>query len=162
MVTLGKNNFFSLLEISETFQTDMETIRNLLEVSQVTSIQVGSIEYVMESEFLKVFGSLDNDLSNELIDNIYPVTEREIMIATIEQLRLYKRLSIKALKEILKQEMKLSDIDNEILKNRKDTKFDQKVRNLISHRDHNGLQEYCNYVKDGRMGYLELKEALQE
>ena len=53
--------------------------------------------------------------------------------------------------------MDLSEEDLEINKNRTDTKFDQKVRNLIYHRDSNGLTKYCDYKKIGKEGFLKLK-----
>jgi len=87
-------------------------------------------------------------------ETIYPVTEREILIETINILRDKKRISIRALREYLKENMNLSEEDLIINKNRNDTRFDQKVRNLVSHRDGNGLLNYCNYEN----GYLILKE----
>ena len=38
--------------------------------------------------------------------------------------------------------------DNEILSGRSDTKFSQKVRNLVSHRENNGMKEYTTF-EDG-------------
>ena len=50
--------------------------------------------------------------------------------------------------------MKPDGEDLIINKNRKDSKFTQKVRNMISHRDTNGLLEFCTYSREKGNGFL--------
>lgn len=152
MISIGNNNFFSLEEISEKFNIQVNIIINVLEQKKIKYIYLGDIAYVLECEFLSLFKS--EDKNSKILKRVYPITEKEILEETIKILHSKKRLTIKELREYLKEVMTLSDEDLIINKNRKDTRFDQKVRNLISHREGNGLLEYCIYEN----GYLSLKE----
>lgn len=152
MIKLGNNNFLRLKDIAEEFNVDVESLVATLDKEKIKYTYLGDIPYVLESEFLRLFKSQDE--IGQVIQKVYPITEREIMEETIKILHHEKVISIKELREYLKQTMNLSEEDLIINKNRKDTRFDQKVRNLISHRDGNGLLEYCIYEN----GYLRLKE----
>ena len=81
-------------------------------------------------------------------------TEQEIMEVAIKVIEEYGELNTTELKEILNDIMQPDGEDLIINKNRNDTKFDQKVRNMISHRDNNDLYKYFEYRKDGRVGNL--------
>lgn len=152
MVKIGDNNFFDLLEIANEFNVQTEDLIAKLDKEKIKYTYLADIPYILESEFLRLFKSHD-EIGN-VSKKVHPVTEREIMEETINVLEYKKVISIKDLREYLKQNMKLSETDLIINKNRKDTKFDQKVRNLISHRDNNGLLNYCIYEN----GILSLKE----
>ena len=152
MIKLGNNNFLRLKDIAEEFNVDVESLVATLDKEKIKYTYLGDMPYVLESEFLRLFKAQDE--IGQVIQKVYPITEREIMEETIKILHHEKVLSIKELREYLKQTMNLSEEDLIINKNRKDTRFDQKVRNLISHRDGNGLLEYCIYEN----GYLRLKE----
>lgn len=84
-------------------------------------------------------------------------TESEIIKKAIQILEEHGRMSTTELKEQLQIEMNPTGEDLLINKNRNDTKFDQKVRNMISHRDNNDLLKYCEYKKNGRNGLLTSK-----
>lgn len=152
MIKIGNNNFLKLKDIADEFNVDIKEIINTLDRGQIKYTYLADIPYILESEFLKLFKSQDE--IGQVVSKVYPVTEKEIMEETIKILHQKKIISIKDLREYLKQTMKLSEEDLIINKNRKDTRFDQKVRNLISHRNGNGLLKYCIYEK----GYLSLKE----
>lgn len=87
-------------------------------------------------------------------------TEAEIMEEAIKVIEEYGELNTTELKEILNEIMKPNGDDLIINKNRNDTKFDQKVRNMISHRDTNDLYKYFDYTKDGRVGVLTSKSMI--
>ncbi|MBS5940104.1 DUF3883 domain-containing protein [Clostridium sp.] len=89
-------------------------------------------------------------------------TEQEIMEVAIKVIEEYGELNTTELKEILNDIMQPSGEDLIINKNRNDTKFDQKVRNMISHRDNNDLYKYFDYRKDGRVGILISKSVIRE
>lgn len=88
-------------------------------------------------------------------------TEQEIMEVAIKVLEEHGELNTTELKEILNDIMQPSGEDLQINKNRNDTKFDQKVRNMISHRDNNDLYKYFNYSKSGRVGILTSKSMIK-
>lgn len=88
-------------------------------------------------------------------------SEKEIMEVAIKVLEEYGELNTTELKEILNDIMKPSGEDLQINKNRSDTKFDQKVRNMISHRDTNDLDKYFNYSKSGKVGILTSKSMIK-
>lgn len=152
MIKIGNNSFLRLKDIADEFNVDIKELITTLDREKIKYTYLADIPYVLESEFLKLFKSQDE--SSKVVSKVYPITEREIMEETIKILHHKKVISIKELREYLKQTMKLSEEDLIINKNRKDTKFDQKVRNLISHRNNNGLFKYCVYEN----GYLRLKE----
>lgn len=152
MIKIGNNNFLRLKDIAEEFNVDVKSLAATLDKEKIKYTYLGDIPYVLESEFLRLFKSQDE--IGQVVTKVYPITEREIMEETIKILHHKKVISIKELREYLKQTMNLSEEDLIINKNRKDTRFDQKVRNLISHREGNGLLEYCIYEN----GYLRLKE----
>lgn len=84
-------------------------------------------------------------------------SEKEIMEQSIKILEEYGELSTTELKNILNQVMQPSGEDLIINMNRNDTKFDQKVRNMISHRKSNDLYKYFEYSKRGTVGILTSK-----
>ena len=152
MIKKGNNNFKNFKDIANEFNIQTKDLMATLDKERIKYTYLADTQYILESEFLKLFKSQDE--IGQVSSKVYPVTEREIMEETIKVLQYKKVISIKELREYLKQTMKLSDEDLIINKNRKDTRFDQKVRNLISHRDGNGLLNYCIYEN----GYLSLKE----
>ena len=83
----------------------------------------------------------------------------EVAIKVVEE---YGELNTTELKEILNDIMQPSDDDLIINKNRNDTKFDQKVRNMISHRDNNDLYKYFEYQKEGKVGVLTSKSVIRK
>lgn len=89
-------------------------------------------------------------------------TEQEIMEVAIKVIEEYGELNTTELKEILNERMKPSGEDLIINKNRNDTKFDQKVRNMVSHRDSNDLYKYFEYRKDGKVGILTSKSVIRK
>ncbi|WP_195603998.1 DUF3883 domain-containing protein [Clostridium tyrobutyricum] len=88
-------------------------------------------------------------------------TEQEIMEVAIKVVEEYGELNTTELKEILNDIMQPSGEDLIINLNRNDSKFDQKVRNMISHRDTNDLYKYFNYSKVGRVGILTSKSIVK-
>lgn len=89
-------------------------------------------------------------------------TEQEIMEVAIKVIEEYGELNTTELKEILNDIMQPNGEDLRINKNRNDTKFDQKVRNMISHRESNDLYKYFDYRKDGRVGILTSKSVIRK
>lgn len=152
MISIGNNNFLSLEDVANKFNIEIKDLIAALDRGKIKYTYLADIPYVLESEFLSLFKS--EEKIGQVSTKVYPITEREIMDETIKILQYKKVISIKDLREYLKQSMKLSEEDFIINKNRKDTRFDQKVRNLISHRGSNGLLNYCIYEN----GYLSLKE----
>lgn len=65
-------------------------------------------------------------------------------------------LSISQIDNELRRRMELSDADREILKDRKDDRFSQIVRNLVSHRslERTGLAEYRRGGQFGNGAYV--------
>lgn len=86
-------------------------------------------------------------------------TEKEILAVAIKILEETGEMTTTELKEALLDEMNPSGNDLEINLNRNDTKFEQKVRNMVSHRDHNELLKYCEYERSGRNGILRSKSV---
>lgn len=164
MIKIGSHNFLTVEEIGEGFNVDLDKVYELFKKYGVKSIKFDGNMYVLESEFLKIF--TEKELTEEVNDNYkknkkYPVTEKQILTEAISLLQHTGQLSIKELRERLKETMNLSEEDLEMNKNRNDTKFDQKVRNLISHRYSNGLMKCCDYEKIGKEGFLKLKGGNQ-
>ncbi|MCR1822112.1 hypothetical protein [Terrisporobacter muris] len=159
MIKIGSNNFLTIEEIAEGFNVDVDKVYELFTKYDVKSIQFNGNMYVLENEFLKIFTEEPSIYKVNDNNKKYPVTEKQILTEAISLLQHTGQLSIKELRERLKETMDLSEEDLQINKNRNDTKFDQKVRNLISHRDSNGLIEYCDYEKIGKEGFLKLKRG---
>lgn len=152
----------TIKEISEGFSVDVDKIYETFIKYGIKSIQFDGNMYVLENEFLKIFTgepSIHKAKYNHKNDKKYPVSEKQILIEAISLLQNAGKISIKELRERLKETMDLSEEDLQINRNRNDTKFDQKVRNLISHRDSNGLTKYCDYEKIGKEGFLKLKRG---
>lgn len=84
-------------------------------------------------------------------------TEREIMSVSINLIEEAGEMTTTELKEALHIEMEPTGNDLEILSGRNDTKFDQKVRNMVSHRDNNDLLVYFDYRREGSNGVLTSK-----
>lgn len=165
MVKIGNNNFLMIEEIAEGFNVEIEKVYDTLKKYNINSIQFDEKVYVLETEFLRIFtggGATEQVNVHQKINKKYPVTERQILTETVNLLRYTGQLSIKQLREKLKETMELSEEDLQINKGRSDTKFDQKVRNLISHRKSNGLIDYCEYKKIGKEGFLKLKGGISE
>ena len=154
MKRIGNNDFLSLTEIANSLGTQEDSVRLLLEENAIPYVMIEDEGYVLEDEFLKMFKR--NNYENKMLKEkrVYPITEKEILAETIEILKIKRKISITELREYLKQTMQLSEEDLSINMNRNDTKFDQKVRNLVSHRNSNGLFQYCKYEN----GFLYLKE----
>ncbi|MCT8138448.1 DUF3883 domain-containing protein [Anaerobacillus sp. CMMVII] len=87
-------------------------------------------------------------------------SEKEILSVAIKMLEEVGEMSTTELKEALMEEMNPSGNDLEINQNRNDTKFEQKVRNMVSHRDHNDLLKYCEYERKGKNGFLRSKTVM--
>lgn len=83
--------------------------------------------------------------------------EQEILAVAIKILEETGEMTTTELKEALVVEMEPTDNDIMINSSRNDTKFDQKVRNMISHRQNNELLKYCEYQRSGRNGILRSK-----
>lgn len=76
------------------------------------------------------------------------ITEKELIIPALRLIaEQTKGLSTTELMQLLRQEVKPSDKDLEILKGRNDDVFSQKVRNLISHKS---IEKYVEII-DGKM-----------
>lgn len=76
------------------------------------------------------------------------ITEKELIIPALRLIaEQTKGLSTTELIQLLRQELKPSDKDIEILKGRNDDVFSQKVRNLISHKS---IEKYVE-ITDGKM-----------
>lgn len=84
-------------------------------------------------------------------------SEREILAVAIKLLEESGEMSTTELKEALFDEMNPDGNDLAINLNRNDTKFDQKVRNMVSHRQNNDLLKYCEYRRVGQNGILRSK-----
>lgn len=157
MKRVGNNNFFSLEEIASKFNMTQDEVALLFDRYNIKYISMGRLYYVLEGEFISLFQSNTksiNDAKEENKRRKYPITEKEILNATVELLSYRKEISIKELREYLKETMDLTEEDFQMNRNRCDTKFDQKVRNLVSHRTTNGLDRFCIYNE----GCLILKE----
>lgn len=83
--------------------------------------------------------------------------EQEILAIAIKILEETGKMTTTELKEALVVEMDPTDNDIMINSSRNDTKFDQKVRNMISHRQNNELLKYCEYQRSGTNGILRSK-----
>ena len=76
------------------------------------------------------------------------ITEKELIVPALRLIaEQTKGLSTTELMQLLRQEVKPSDKDLEILKGRNDDVFSQKVRNLISHKS---IEKYVEII-DGKM-----------
>lgn len=80
-------------------------------------------------------------------------SENDLIIPTLNYLLLHKENGLKTSELIilLSDELEISGRDAEILTGRNDTRFSQKVRNLVSHRtlENKGLATYENIGRDG-------------
>ncbi|MFV8830264.1 DUF3883 domain-containing protein [Alkalihalobacterium sp. APHAB7] len=81
-------------------------------------------------------------------------TEREILVVAKKLLEESGEMTTTELKEALLIEMEPDGNDLQINLNRNDTKFEQKVRNMVSHRENNELLKYCEYRRVGNNGVL--------
>ncbi|MDE5411774.1 DUF3883 domain-containing protein [Alkalihalobacterium chitinilyticum] len=81
-------------------------------------------------------------------------TEREILVVAKKILEETGEMTTTELKEALMIEMQPDGNDLQINLNRNDTKFEQKVRNMVSHRENNDLLKYCEYRRVGNNGVL--------
>lgn len=157
MIKISNNIFFSIEEIALKFNVKEEIIIKAFDKNKMKYMYLGNVAYVLESEFINLFRDIEdqgNKKSIQTVNKLYPVSEREILTETINILKYKKKISIKELRDYLKETMSLAEEDLIINKNRKDTRFDQKVRNLVCHRSGNGLMQYCDYEN----GFLILKE----
>jgi hypothetical protein len=155
MISLGGNNYLSIAEIAQKFNTTEDQIKDILDDKGIAYIRIGDADYILENAFSSIFTSKSNNRGNQEIKSyVIPITEREILAETIKVLEEKNAISISDLREELKARMKLTSEDLKINTNRNDTKFDQKVRNLISHRDFNGLENYCEYKRIGKDSFL--------
>jgi hypothetical protein len=84
-------------------------------------------------------------------------SEAAILSAAIKILEESGELTTTELKQALMDEMNPTGDDLLINQNRKDTKFEQKVRNMISHRANNELLRYCDYRRSGNNGILKVR-----
>lgn len=73
------------------------------------------------------------------------IKENQLIEATKQILRSEKNITITELRNRLKVTFCPQGDDLNILKNRNDLAFDQKVRNIVSHRETNGLAEFAEY-----------------
>jgi hypothetical protein len=62
------------------------------------------------------------------------ISEQELVLPTLYFINKEPNITMQRLKSLLMDVFKLSGKDIEIAKNRNDTYFEQKVRNLVSHR----------------------------
>jgi hypothetical protein len=90
-------------------------------------------------------------------------SEADLIIPVLNHLLLNKEAGLKTsdLIRLLSEELEISGKDAEILKDRKDTHFSQKVRNLVSHRTFikKGLITYEKIGKDGLHKITNLGES---
>jgi 5-methylcytosine-specific restriction protein A len=83
-------------------------------------------------------------------DNDLIITESELLIPALQIIKDNPGISTTGLIKELANEMVLSEKDKEILNNRSDTHFSQKVRNLCrSHRTTNSFEKYVDVSNDG-------------
>jgi len=89
-------------------------------------------------------------------------TESDLIIPALNYLLLNKEngLTTSQLISLLSEELEISGRDAEISKNRNDTRFSQKVRNLVSHRTFKskGLTSYKSVGRDGLHKITEVGE----
>ncbi len=78
------------------------------------------------------------------------IEEKELILPTLYIIDRDGAVSTSDLIKELTAVFNPSGEDAEILKNRRDTKFSQKVRNLKSHRDSNGMGVYTNINASGK------------
>ena len=76
------------------------------------------------------------------------ITESKLVNTTREILRSTKEISIKELRRRLSYTFYPRDEEKRRLQDRNDTAFDQKVRNMISHRNSNGILEFADYTSN--------------
>jgi hypothetical protein len=164
MITVGGNNYLSLDEIASQFSASVEQIREILNNHGVTYVAIGNSFYVLETLFTNIFlGKTNLIQENTIISKSYslPITERTILAETIKLLDEKNVISLSDLREELKSRLNLSSEDLLINNNRNDTRFDQKVRNLICHREFNGLETLCEYKRIGKESFL-LKKGIND
>lgn len=154
MKRIGNNDFLSLTEIADSLGASEEAVKSVLNENNIRYVIMENEGYVLEEEFLQMFRR--NPYGTKVLEDrsMYPISEREILAETIKVLETRRKISIRELRECLKERMNLSEEDLILNPSRNDTKFDQKVRNLISHRDSNDLLQHCIYSH----GFLYLRE----
>lgn len=81
-------------------------------------------------------------------------TEKELIAPALYLISKYPGITMAEIIKKIEYTMNPTGNDAEILSGRKDTHFSQKVRNLKSHRDYNGMAEYT----DLRNGHYYLTE----
>jgi hypothetical protein len=86
-----------------------------------------------------------------------PISEGDLVLPTLYVINTRSRVTTSELIPILEKLLKPTGKDAEILKNRKDSHFSQKVRNLVSHRKLEKLG-YATYSKVGRSGAYTINE----
>lgn len=87
------------------------------------------------------------------------ISEPKLILPALYFINNKPNISTSELIDVLTECLKPSGEDAEILKNRKDTKFSQIVRNLVSHKtiDQNGLG-YTEYKREGNNGYHKITD----
>lgn len=85
------------------------------------------------------------------------ISEADLVLPTLYVINTESRVTTSQLIPILEKHMKPMGKDAEILKNRKDTHFSQKVRNLVSHRTLEKLG-YATYSEVGGSGAYTINE----
>lgn len=73
------------------------------------------------------------------------ITENQLVETTRQILRREKEITISELKIRLWATFCPTGEDLKALEGRNDFSFDQKVRNMVSHRDRNGINEFAEY-----------------
>lgn len=174
MIVIGDYSFLEVDFLAQRFGVPVEEFLKMLQSNKVKYINIGVKYFVREDEFLSLFTwdgiieksviSRDIEVEEQPIhkEQVMPITESQILIETINIVKEYKNVTMGQLKQLLRERMILSEEDNMILAGRSDTKFDQKVRNLVAHRHKNTLDQYCEYEKKGRLGVLRIKEEDNE
>ena len=73
------------------------------------------------------------------------IDEAKLILPALYVIKQYETATTSDLINQLTRLFKPTGEDAKILAGRKDTKFSQKVRNLVSHRETNGMKEYTNF-----------------
>ncbi len=85
------------------------------------------------------------------------ISESDLVLPTLYVISTESQVTTSKLIPILERLLKPTGKDAEILKNRRDTHFSQKVRNLVSHRTLERLG-YATYSKIGKSGAYTINE----
>lgn len=86
------------------------------------------------------------------------VSEKELLLPALYFINREPGITTSRLKSLLEDLLKPTGKDAEIARNRSDTYFEQKVRNLVSHRTLQRLG-YAEYVRAGNDGFHTITEA---